>query len=93
MEAVQEDHCSCLLRGMSPQSGVLVALTIIVVQKNNKLVWDETVLIMKDLFDNVWGTQDTIAVKHVIDITLPVRYHTHSNPQWSLLTHLQFFHT
>lgn len=41
-------------------------------QRNNKLVWDETVKIMNDLFDNVWGTQDAITVNHAVDITLPV---------------------
>jgi hypothetical protein len=42
-------------------------------QKNNKLVWDETILIMMDLFDNVWGDRSEIVVDHCIDITLPVR--------------------
>ena len=43
------------------------------VQRNNKLVWDETVHIMQDLFDNVWGGQDEIAVSQVVDeVTLPV---------------------
>ena len=45
-----------------------------VAQRNNKLVWDETVLIMQDLFDNVWGGKDEIAVSQVVDeVTLPVR--------------------
>ena len=41
-------------------------------QKNNKLVWDETVRIMTDLFDNVWGDRSEVVVDHCADITLPV---------------------
>jgi hypothetical protein len=43
-------------------------------QKNNKLVWDETIHIMMDLFDNVWGDKSEIVVDHCVDITLPVRF-------------------
>ncbi|KAL0062629.1 hypothetical protein AAF712_010466 [Marasmius tenuissimus] len=39
--------------------------------RNNKLVWDETVRIVLDLFDNVWMNKD-IEVDHVIDVTLPI---------------------
>ncbi|TFY75699.1 hypothetical protein EWM64_g8312 [Hericium alpestre] len=42
-------------------------------ERNNKLVWDETVQIMIDLFDNVWKNKQEIAVDHCVDITLPVR--------------------
>ena len=42
-------------------------------QRNNRLVWDETILIMMDMFDNVWGDSSEIAVNHCLDITLPVR--------------------
>ena len=42
-------------------------------QKNNKLVWDETVRIMVDLFDNVWGDRSEVVVDHCVDVTLPVR--------------------
>ncbi|KAJ3552189.1 hypothetical protein NM688_g4282 [Phlebia brevispora] len=41
-------------------------------ERNNKLVWDETVRIMQDLFENVWGTQTAITVDHAIEITLPI---------------------
>ncbi|PSR70454.1 hypothetical protein PHLCEN_2v13705, partial [Hermanssonia centrifuga] len=41
-------------------------------ERNNRLVWDETVLIMNDLFQNVWGTREEITVDHAIDITLPI---------------------
>ena len=43
-------------------------------QRNNKLVWDETIIIMTDLFDNVWGDKSEIVVDHCVDITLPVRF-------------------
>ena len=42
-------------------------------QRNNKLVWDETVGIMVDLFDNVWGDRSEVVVDHCVDVTLPVR--------------------
>ena len=42
-------------------------------QKNNKLVWDETIRIMTDLFDNVWGDRSEVVVDHCVDVTLPVR--------------------
>lgn len=42
-------------------------------QKNNKLVWDETIQIMMDMFDNVWGDRSEVVVDHCVDITLPVR--------------------
>ena len=43
-------------------------------QRNNKLVWDETTRIVMDLFDNVWGDRSEIVVDHFLDITLPVRF-------------------
>jgi hypothetical protein len=41
-------------------------------QKNNKLVWDETIRIMMDLFDNVWGNRSKVVIDHCVDITFPV---------------------
>ncbi|KAJ3552925.1 hypothetical protein NM688_g3892 [Phlebia brevispora] len=41
-------------------------------ERNNKLVWDETVRIMQDLFDNVWGAQSAIEVDHAVEVTLPI---------------------
>ncbi|KAG7096557.1 hypothetical protein E1B28_003979 [Marasmius oreades] len=40
--------------------------------RNNKLVWEETVKIMVDLFDSVWLNQDVIPVNHIVDLTLPI---------------------
>lgn len=36
------------------------------------MVWEETMKIMTDLFDNVWGSKQEIAVDNAIDVTLPV---------------------
>ncbi|EKM52722.1 uncharacterized protein PHACADRAFT_261326, partial [Phanerochaete carnosa HHB-10118-sp] len=41
-------------------------------ERNNKLVWEETVKIMADLFENVWGEQKAITVENAVDITLPI---------------------
>ncbi|KAI8969408.1 cytochrome P450 [Trametes punicea] len=41
-------------------------------EKNNRLVWDETVRIMYDLFDNVWGPRDTVVVDNITDLTVPI---------------------
>jgi len=41
-------------------------------EKNNKLVWDETIRIIMDLFDNVWGDRSEIVVDHCVDVTLPI---------------------
>ncbi|KAI0279053.1 cytochrome P450 [Russula aff. rugulosa BPL654] len=41
-------------------------------EKNNKLVWDETIHIMMDLFDNVWGDRSEVVVDHCVDVTLPI---------------------
>ncbi|KAG7093387.1 hypothetical protein E1B28_007068 [Marasmius oreades] len=42
-------------------------------QRNNKLVWDETVRIMMGLFDSVWLDQDVVTVDHCIpEMTLPI---------------------
>jgi cytochrome P450 len=40
-------------------------------QKNNKLVWDENIRIVMDLFDR--GDRSEVVVDHCVDITLPVR--------------------
>ncbi|KAI0341851.1 cytochrome P450 [Trametopsis cervina] len=41
-------------------------------ERNNKMVWEETVRIMSDLFDTVWDDKREIVVDHAIDITLPI---------------------
>ncbi|KAF8801152.1 cytochrome P450 [Phlegmacium glaucopus] len=39
-------------------------------ERNNKLVWEETVTVMQSLFNDLWKDQDTISVDHCLDITL-----------------------
>ena len=41
-------------------------------QRNNKLVWDETIKIMNGLFDEVWAGEDVISLDHTLEITLAV---------------------
>ena len=44
----------------------------LLLQRNNKLVWDETVRIMQELFEQQWGSQKVVTYKHAVDLTLPV---------------------
>ncbi|KAI9438703.1 cytochrome P450 [Lactarius indigo] len=41
-------------------------------ERNTRLVWDETIRIMFDLFDHVWGDNPEIVLDHCVDITLPI---------------------
>jgi len=41
-------------------------------ERNYKLVWHESVQIVVDLFDQVWGNKSEIVVDHGLDITLPM---------------------
>jgi hypothetical protein len=74
MEEIQEDCCSCIFRGMSCAPFRRSQNSDYHYQRNNKLVWDETIQIMVDMFDNVWGDRSEVVVDHCIDITLPVRF-------------------
>ncbi|KAF8587183.1 cytochrome P450 [Ramaria rubella] len=41
-------------------------------ERNNKLVWDETIRIVLDMFDN-WGVDNSeVVIDHIIDVTLPL---------------------
>ena len=60
-------------------------------QNNNKLVWDETIQIMMDMFDNVWGDRSEIVVDHCLDITLPVRFSWFRSHQFQLLRQIALF--
>lgn len=42
-------------------------------QRNNRLVWDETTRIMTELF-RIWDKQEDIIYQHGVDLTLPVRF-------------------
>lgn len=35
-------------------------------------MWEETVKIMTDLFENVWGEKQEVVYDNVLDLTLPV---------------------
>ncbi|KAI0656897.1 cytochrome P450 [Cubamyces menziesii] len=41
-------------------------------ERNNRLVWDETIRILEDLFHNVWEDKDVVEVDHVLDITVGI---------------------
>ncbi|KAJ2913373.1 hypothetical protein MD484_g7050, partial [Candolleomyces efflorescens] len=41
-------------------------------EANNKLIWSTSVKVMLDLFDDVWGEQQTIDVGHGADLTLAI---------------------
>ncbi|KAH9855318.1 cytochrome P450 [Lenzites betulinus] len=41
-------------------------------ERNNKLVWDETVRIVRDLLENVWGARETVVVENATDLTVPI---------------------
>lgn len=44
-------------------------------QRNTRLVWDETIEVMADLFDNVWGNKEQIVLDHALDLTMPVSWY------------------
>ncbi|TBU26975.1 cytochrome P450 [Dichomitus squalens] len=41
-------------------------------ERNNRLVWDETVHILEDVFQNEWGDKEVVDVKHIMDLTVPI---------------------
>jgi hypothetical protein len=41
-------------------------------ERNHKLVWDETIRVVMDMLDNVWGDRSEVVVDHCVDITLPI---------------------
>ncbi|THH29773.1 hypothetical protein EUX98_g4419 [Antrodiella citrinella] len=41
-------------------------------EPNNRLVWDETVKVMNDLFKNIWGDKKDITLNHALEITMPI---------------------
>lgn len=47
-------------------------------------MWNETVRIMEELFDNVWGPKDTVEIENITDLTVPVR------PSSGVLSALRF---
>ncbi|KAI0326146.1 cytochrome P450 [Cubamyces sp. BRFM 1775] len=41
-------------------------------ERNNRLVWDETINIVEDMFQNVWGDKDVVEVGHILDMTVGI---------------------
>ncbi|OSD01453.1 cytochrome P450 [Trametes coccinea BRFM310] len=41
-------------------------------ERNYRLVWDETIRIVEDMFENVWGNKDVVELPHVMDITVGI---------------------
>ncbi|KAI0350827.1 cytochrome P450 [Trametes cingulata] len=41
-------------------------------ERNNRLVWDETIRIIDDMFQNVWENKDVVEVDHVMELTVPI---------------------
>ncbi|KAF8142663.1 cytochrome P450 [Mycena galopus ATCC 62051] len=41
-------------------------------EKNNKLVWDESVKIMADMFNTQWNNADEVTIDHCVEITLAI---------------------
>ena len=72
MEKVPSDRRSGLLRGTVCERLLKLPFSQCDPQKNTRLVWDETVRIMFDLFDDVWGDSPEIVLDHCLEITLPV---------------------
>lgn len=40
-------------------------------ERNNRMVWEETVSIVDELFTDIWGDRKVIEVDHAVDLTLP----------------------
>ncbi|KAF8967870.1 cytochrome P450 [Flammula alnicola] len=40
--------------------------------RNNTLVWNESIKTVKGMFEDVWAGRDVISVDHCVDITLPI---------------------
>ncbi|KAG6842166.1 hypothetical protein C0991_001659 [Blastosporella zonata] len=43
------------------------------IQRNNKMVWDETVKIMESLFDDLWSDKNIIITDHCLELVVPER--------------------
>lgn len=74
MEETQKNFCTGFHRSTPKSFLVSVACCDRRVKPNNKLVWHETIHVINDLFDNVWGNRDEIAVDHIREVFMPVRY-------------------
>ncbi|TDL22861.1 cytochrome P450 [Rickenella mellea] len=41
-------------------------------ERNNKMVWEETVKIVNEMFNTIWKDKKEVVVEHCVDITLPL---------------------
>lgn len=41
-------------------------------ERNNRLVWDETMSIMRELCDGVWAGRNAIQIPSIVDLTVPM---------------------
>jgi hypothetical protein len=71
---------------VGPDPEIRMTWQNVYVQRNNRLVWDESLKIVQELFDGSWADQDVITVNHAIEITLPVWLHLYYNFFPSFLT-------
>lgn len=40
-------------------------------------MWDETVNVLEDFFQNVWGDRQVVELDNIMDVTVPVRSQSH----------------
>lgn len=74
MEALQESQRPKFLRGK--QCLLLfhpVSSTNDYFQRNNKLVWNETVRIVEEMFEDGWNMQETGEIDDILEVTASVR--------------------
>ena len=41
-------------------------------ERNNRLVWNETMSIMRELCEDVWASKSAITVPNIVDLTVPI---------------------
>lgn len=72
MEEVQENMCAGVFRSKLVTTSNLLQNSDGFTQRNTKLAWDETIQTLTELFEQVWGNQDIVALDHCLEITFPV---------------------
>lgn len=73
MEKVQKDLCPQFHRGeLWTLHRYCARVELWPFQRNNKLVWDETLRVVAELFEEVWGAEDKVQVEDATDITRSV---------------------
>lgn len=73
MEALQKSQCPKFLRG---KQCLLFFLLLSLIndhpQRNNKLVWNETVRIVEEMFEDGWNIQETGEIDDILEVTASV---------------------